>query len=169
MKKNVLGLVVALSALCTVSSFAADNKKDMTTIMNLVSGMVSNGDVGKVVKYDANKYDEYDEQRAAIVDFLDQGGCADGGIKPRANIENNIKLMTRVSTDGSGEPGEVEQMMKIVRKMNKAKQFKAILSVSWDEKEEASEGADGVSCSIYLIRLFTVDGYRLSIVYSHTD
>ncbi len=170
MKFSNLSLVLTLVTASFASTHCfADTKKDMNAIMDLAGGMVSNGSVSKVTRYDVAKYDEYEEQRTAIVDFLNQGGCPDGGIKPRANMENNIKLMKRISEDGTGEPGEAEKMMKIVRKLKAQNQFKAILSVSWDEKEEAGESAEGVSCSVYLMRLFTVDGNKLTIVYSHTD
>ena len=166
----ILGLV--FTALVSLSANAADNSKAFYAMMNLASGLVANGDVSKVSKYDAAKFDEYEEQRAAIVDFLDQGGCANGGIKPRADHKNNLKLLKRVTADANGEitpASDAGKFLKIVNDLEKNQQLKGMLSVSWDEKEEAGESAEGVSCSVYLFRFFSVDGYRLTVVFSNTD
>lgn len=159
-------------ALCILSSHLAlaDTKKELEKIADLAQTMVSNGDVSGPEKYSVGAYDVFDEQRKAIDNFLDSGGCTSGGIKPRANFESNLKLLKRVSLVGTGDNRtNVIKLVDAVKKLKTDEKLKSILSVSWDEKVEATENADGVSCSVYLVRLFTVDGYKLTIVYSHTD
>src|SRR4051812_38271274 len=103
----------------TLLSFTAHADDDLTAIMNLAAGIVGNGTVSKVMKYNVKKYDQYTEQKTAIVDFLDYGGCANGGILPRADMDSNLTLLKRVTEDATGETknpkSDASKMLRIVR------------------------------------------------------
>lgn len=166
-------LALFFASLTAAAAFAADTTTNLQTIAQSAETFVANGDVSKVKAFDASKYDEYEEQKRILQDFIDIGGCANGGIKPRASIEGNLKFWNRVNFENAGkDEGMRADAMKIssaLSDLKKTKNLTALLSVSWDEVEEAGESADGVACSKYLFRVFTADGKILTVYYDITD